>query len=186
VQPRLAAEEPSFEAFWDATRTRTAVGFDYRRSSATTVSRRHLEPWGVVSFRGRWYVVGHDTDRGEPRLFRLSRVHGEVRTEGKPGAFEVPAGTDLRALTASLAPAAPERSATLRVRPGAAQGLRRHARPADVPAEAGWERVRVAYAHTDRLADEVLAYGADVVVEEPADLRAAVVERLRGSVGASR
>jgi len=94
VQPTLNAEEPSFEPFWDATRTRTPVTFGYRTSRASTTATRHLQPWGVVSYRGRWYVTGHDTDRGEPRVFRLSRVQGDVRTDGKPGSFEIPAGTD--------------------------------------------------------------------------------------------
>jgi proteasome accessory factor B len=187
VRPQLAAEEPTFEAFWEATKRRTEVSFDYRTSAAASAATRHLQPWGVVSFRGRWYVVGHDTDRGEPRLFRLSRVQGQVRVDGKPGAFEVPAGTDIRALTASLAPAAPERSASVRVRPGAAHGLRRHARRVDVPpGPDGWDRLEVDYGPTDQFADEILAYGADVVVEAPADLRASVVERLRGAVEAAR
>src|SRR3954469_21374693 len=30
VQPQLTAEEPAFEPFWDATRTRTPVRFDHR------------------------------------------------------------------------------------------------------------------------------------------------------------
>src|SRR6478735_4252722 len=78
VQPQLTAEEPAFEPLWDATRTRTPVRFTYRGSGATQATTRHLQPWGVVSFRGRWYVAGHDTDRDQPRVFRLSRVQGEV------------------------------------------------------------------------------------------------------------
>src|SRR6476619_647680 len=105
VQPTLTAEEPAFEPLWDATRTRTPVRFRYLRSGGTTPALRHLQPWGVVSFRGRWYVVGHDGDRGDPRVFRLSRVQGEVSDDGAAGSYDVPPGTDLRALTASLAPA---------------------------------------------------------------------------------
>jgi predicted DNA-binding transcriptional regulator YafY len=105
VQPQLTAEEPAFEPLWDATLTGTPVRFDYRASSAKRSSTRHLQPWGVVSFRGRWYVVGHDLDRGEPRVFRLSRVQGAVSEDGPAGSFEVPPGTDLRAVTQSWAPA---------------------------------------------------------------------------------
>src|SRR3954469_4924749 len=104
VQPQLTAEEPAFEPLWDATRTRTPVRFTYRRSGATEAAVRHLQPWGVVSFRGRWYVAGKDTDRDEPRVFRLSRVQGAVTRDGKAGSYEVPPGTDLRAMTQSLAP----------------------------------------------------------------------------------
>jgi proteasome accessory factor B len=181
VQPQLTAEEPAFEPLWDATRTRTPVRFDYRTSAGTEVGTRHLQPWGVVSYRGRWYVVGHDADRGGPRVFRLSRVQGAVVRDGRPGSFEVPPGTDLRALTQRLAPRPADRSATLLVRKGAGHGLRRHARPAADQADAppGWERLEATYGAADGFADEVLGYGADVVVEAPEDIRSWVVQRLR-------
>src|SRR3954453_18036114 len=143
VQPQLTAEEPAFEPLWDATRTRTPVRFRYRGSSASRATTRHLQPWGVVASRGRWYVVGHDTGRDATRVFRLSRVQGDVLVDGKAGSFEVPPGTDLRAVTQTLAPRPPDRTAVVLVRAGAGQGLRRHARPAadqgTVPA--GWERL---------------------------------------------
>jgi proteasome accessory factor B len=184
VQPQLTAEEPAFEPLWDATRTRTPVRFEYRTSAGTEVSTRHLQPWGVVSYRGRWYVVGQDTDRNGPRVFRLSRVQGKVTLDGKAGSFEVPPGTDLRAVTQTLAPRPPDRTAVLLARQGAAHGLRRHARLVsgqDVPP--GWERLEVTYGATDALADEVLGYGADVVVEAPEDVRSSVVGRLREAAG---
>jgi len=188
VQPQLTAEEPAFEPLWDATRTRTPVRFDYRTSAGTDVSTRHLQPWGVVSYRGRWYVVGRDTDRNGPRVFRLSRVHGTVVADGRPGSFEVPPGTDLRAVTQTLAPRPPDRTAVVLVRAGAGQGLRRHARPAadqgTVPA--GWERLEATYGATDSFADEVLGYGADVIVEAPDEVRSSVVGRLREAAGAAK
>ena len=32
--------------------------------AAPRTTTRHLQPWGVVRYSGRWYVVGLDTDRG--------------------------------------------------------------------------------------------------------------------------
>lgn len=184
VQPQLAVEEPTFQTFWDATLSRTPVSFAYRTMAGSEVATRHLQPWGVVSYRGRWYVVGHDTDRQAPRLFRLSRVQGEVRTDGRAGAYQVPEGTDLRALTQSLAPPTAERTATVLVRPGAAHGLRRHARSvdgSDVPD--GWERLEVTYGRTDAFADELLGYGPDVVVEAPDEVRTLVLRQLEAVAG---
>jgi proteasome accessory factor B len=185
VQPTLSAEEPSFEPLWNATRTRTPVRFGYRTSSAAKSATRHLQPWGVVSYRGRWYVTGHDTDRGEPRVFRLSRVQGDVTSDGPAGSFEVPPGTDLRAMTRSLAPQPADRTARVLVRCGAAHGLRRHARvlPDDTGVPEGWERLEATYGATDAFEDEVLGYGADVVVEAPQDVRDSVVRRLREAAG---
>jgi proteasome accessory factor B len=184
VQPQLTAEEPSFEPLWDAVRTRTPVRFDYRTSSAARASTRHLQPWGVVSYRGRWYVTGHDTDRAEPRVFRLSRVLGAVEPDGKPVSFEVPPGTDLRAVTQALVPQPPNRSARLLVRQGTAQGLRRHATAAsdgNVEEREGWDALDVSYGSGDAFADEVLGYGADVVVLSPEEVRTSVVRRLQES-----
>ena len=182
VQPQLAVDEPSFEAFWNATQSRTRVVFDYHTSSSAETNVRHLQPWGVVSYRGRWYVVGLDTDRGAPRLFRLSRVKGAVATDGKSASFEVPAGTDIRALTESLAPPRAEHPAQLRVRSDSAHGLRRHARRLDAAGLSdGWDRIEVSYGRSDALADEVLSYGADVVVEAPDELRSMVVARLQAA-----
>ena len=188
VAPQLTVTEPAFEAFWAATQQRTPVAFEYRTAASSQSTERHLQPWGVASFRGRWYVVGLDTDRGAPRLFRLSRVQGTVRTTGRPGAYEVPEGTDIHALTESLAPAVAEHRARLLVRQDAAVGLRRQATPVEDHAPDGWDRVEVTYGRTDAMADEVLAYGADVVVEEPGDLRDLVVGRLRrvAAEGAAR
>ncbi len=185
VQPQINVEEPCFEAFWDATVTRTPVRFSYRTQTAPEPAERHLLPWGVVSYRGRWYVVGLDTDRGAERLFRLSRVTGPVRSDGRPGAFEVPAGTDVHALARALAPEQPNRTARLLVRRHAALGLRRHAEVLDAHAPEGWDPVSVPYGRTEALADEVLGYGPDVVVQEPVELRELVRARLRAAAGAA-
>jgi proteasome accessory factor B len=183
AQPQLTAEEPAFEPLWDAIRTRTPVRFGYRSPSASRASTRHLQPWGVVSVAGRWYVVGHDSGRGQPRVFRLSRIRGEVERDGDPGSYDVPAGTDIRALTQTLAPPPPDRTAEVLVRTGTAQGLRRHARPGSDPVQTpeGWERLQVRYGATEALVDEVLGYGPDVVVLEPEDARASVVRRLQAA-----
>ncbi len=188
VQPQLTAEEPAFDTFWDATRTRTAVEFDYRTSTSAEPTTRHLQPWGVVSYRGRWYAVGHDVDRGEPRMFRLSRVQGAVRTTSRPQSYDVPPGTDLRELTQMLAPRRPDRTAVVLVRQGAGHGLRRHARVSaqDGTTEDGWDRLEVDFASAETLADEVLEYGAEVVVVEPAEVRDEVVARLERLAGAAR
>ena len=183
VQPRLVADEPAFDAVWAATQSRTPVSFDYRRSGLGEPTRRHVQPWGVVSARGRWYVVGHDSDRGEPRLFRLSRIVGDVATEGRAGSFVVPEGTDVRALTRSLAPEQPIGRATLRVRKGAARDLRRRA-VSTADAGEGWDVLDLEYADLDALAGEVLAALDAVVAMEPPELRELVVERLSAVAGA--
>jgi len=183
AQPQLADDEPSFETFWQSVAERRPVTFGYRRSAAATAAERRLQPWGIVSYRSRWYVVGHDLDRGAPRMFRLSRVTGPVGFAGPPGSFEVPQGTDLRRLAGALAPAAPERTASTLVRPGRAVALRHRATSVEESARPGWDRVTVPFGRTDALADELASYGPDVVVESPPEVRDGVLARLRAAAG---
>lgn len=178
IQPRLQADEPAFDALWAATAARTPVGFDYRRGDAAEPTRRHLQPWGVVTARSRWYVVGHDLDRGEPRLFRLSRISGAVENEGEPGSFAVPEGTDIRALSRSLQPDQPIGTAVLQVRAGAAHDLRRRA-SGIVVGEHGWDALEVEFGSFDALASDVLGSLDAVQVVAPPELRELVVARLR-------
>src|SRR5947209_8975413 len=98
--PHLDASDPSLPALLEAARTSTVVRFDYQKSGAGAPERRTLEPWGVLSWRRRWYVAGHDRDREEPRSFRLSRITGNVATLGKPGAFTRPDKIDLLEMVA--------------------------------------------------------------------------------------
>ena len=56
---------------------RSVVRFDYDRGDRTET--RTIEPWVLSLARGRWYVRGHDQDRGAARTFRLDRIIGEVQ-----------------------------------------------------------------------------------------------------------
>lgn len=186
--PRLSAEDESFDVLWEAVQQRVPVRFAYRRRVGDEPAPRRLEPWGMVRASGRWYVAGRDQDRDAPRVFRLSRIVGGARTAGGPGSFEVPAGTDVRAMTTSLAPQpTPSAPATVLVRSGAGHQLRRRAGAVDTDVAgpdtaSGWDRLHLPA--SDRVvADEVLAHGADAYVVAPPALRAEVVDRLRGVLG---
>jgi proteasome accessory factor B len=184
VEPTLAAEEPAFEAVFQATVHRTPVQFDYSRVGQTGATTRHVQPWGVVTAQGRWYVAGLDVDRGEPRMFRLSRITSEVVPTGAPGSFTVPEDTDLRALSGSLLPRQPDRSAVVTARSGAANGLRRRGSVVEssVPGPDGdtsWDRLEIPYVSESDFAGELLGYADAVVVEAPVELRTAVRDRLR-------
>ncbi len=90
MAPSIAADEPAFEPLWDAVGKRRQVTFPYQRATETESATRRLQPWGLVRSSGRWYVVGHDVDRGEERVFRLSRIVGPVKATGKSAAYVVP------------------------------------------------------------------------------------------------
>lgn len=186
AETRLSAEEPSFDAFWEAAQGRVPVAFSYHRGGAPQATTRHLQTWGVVRYSGRWYAVGWDTDREAERVFRLSRVDGDVVDDGAPGAYQVPPDTDVRAITRRLAPSVQRSEVTLLVRAGSGHGLRRDAVlvASDVAGPdggPGWDRVRLD--RGQHAADELLSYGPAVYVEAPAALRDEIVTRLVALVG---
>jgi proteasome accessory factor B len=179
VEPRVGTSEPAFAGLYAAVRDRRPVTFPYRAGRAGEVVERRLEPWGIVSWHGRWYVVGHDRDRAATRVFRLSRVAGPVRQIGRPGEVVVPAGVDIRSQVAVLAWDQPRDEATLYVRPGTGIGLRRRAtRESPGLAPDDWDEVVVGFSDPESLASEIAGYGPDVVAVAPDAVRDAVVRRL--------
>ncbi len=159
-----------------------AVQFHHRPSRSEPYAVRTVEPWGVVTDRGRWYLVGHDRDRDATRTFRLSRIGTEVKVVGPPGAVRRPDGVDLREIVARVVGEAPTTGqARVWVADGRATALRRRA-TAVGPRRMGerdGEELSLDIGMTDRLAREIASYGPDAVALEPPSLRAEVLERLR-------
>jgi proteasome accessory factor B len=181
IEPLVTAD-PAFEPLQTAARLRQEVRFDYRTPEDDVAHSRHLQPWGVVSWRGRWYVVGWDLDRQATRSFRMSRVVGRVAPVGAPDSFTPPADLDLFGHVAKWStPMAHPNRATVLLRPGRAAGIRRRAE--SVVSGPDGDRVELRYSDPDSMARWLVGYGSDVVVLEPDEVRKATVARLRDLVG---
>jgi predicted DNA-binding transcriptional regulator YafY len=185
LEPRVGAAEPAFHGCLAAVTSGRALRFSYRSAGRPAAEAREVEPWGVMSWHGRWYLVGHDRGRDATRVFRLSRIEGTAEPVGPADAVRVPDGADLRALVARMAGEEPQGTARVRVRQGAAWALRREATSCMAAGEGwvGWDLVEVGYSDPERFADRVTGYGADAVVLEPAEAREAVVRRLKALAG---
>lgn len=183
VQARLRTPEPAFADLFAAVRSRRAVRFDYRGVADRMPVARAVEPWGLVNFRGAWYLVGFDTDRGAERTFRLSRIAGPVSTVGRAGAVAIPADIDLKRSVASDGDDAGSAAALLRIKAGRAAGLRRVATSVQPVGTGEYDDVHVPLTSLTDLARRVAAHGPDVVVVDPAELRDAVRTLLREAVG---
>lgn len=184
VEPVLVVD-PAFGPLTAASRLRQAVTFDYRVPEHDQSTSRRLQPWGVVCWRGRWYVVGHDLGRGAERCFRLSRIISKVTTVGPPGAYSPPPALDLISYVArwsGSAPAEHTQKATLLVKQGRAAGIRRWAESV-TPANGG-DQVVITYSDAHSVARWLVGYGSDVVVQEPPEVREAVIRRLREIIAA--
>jgi proteasome accessory factor B len=155
------------------------VSFQHRPDPAAEFRQRTVEPWGVVSWRGRWYLVGHDRDRDDVRCFRLSRISEPVTPVGKAGSVRVPDGLDLVGLVRRGAGPPPVIGvARVWVAEGRAIGLRRlgrvtgplrhDGRPGDV--------LELDLRSPETITRWIAGHGPDVVVLHPAELADAVRE----------
>jgi proteasome accessory factor B len=163
-----------------------AVQFAHRPSRAEPYTTRTVEPWAVVTDKGRWYLVGHDRDRDATRTFRLSRIGAEVTPIGPAGAVTVPEGIDLRKVVADTVAETPAGGqARVWIADGRATALRRAGRSvaARQLAGRGGEVIELDIGSVDALARDVAGYGADAVVLEPQSLRDDVLARLRAQAG---
>ena len=181
IEPRVRTAEPAFEKAKKAVLERIPVTFTYRAAGSGEGTTRHVQPWGIASWHGRWYLTGFDTDRGAARVFRLGRIEGEVATAGKPAAYDVPVGHQPRATISTMAVERDPQPAALRVRVGAGHSLRRRAvNVSDI--DDTWSQVRIDFTDTEAFADEISGFGPDVVVENPTELRESVIRRLTGAL----
>jgi proteasome accessory factor B len=178
----LRGSEDVLGALLSAIDAGQAVQFPHRPSRTEPYTTRTVEPWGVLTERGRWYLVGHDRDRGATRVFRLSRIGEEVTPIGPVGAVTRPEGVDLRTIVAQVVGETPSGvQAQVWVADGRATALRRAGTslgPRQVAGRDG-EVIELDVGSTDRLAREIAGYGADAVVVEPSSLRDEVLGRLR-------
>lgn len=180
--PGLRGSEDVLGILLSAIDSRQAVQFPHRSSRTEPFTTRTVEPWGVVTDQGRWYLVGHDRDRDATRTFRLSRIGAEVTPIGPAGAVTVPDGVDLRAIVARTVAQTPTGTrAAVWVADGRGTGLRRAGRSAG-PRQLGGrdgEVIELDVVASDRLARDITGYGADAIVLEPPSLRDEVLARLR-------
>jgi proteasome accessory factor B len=184
--PGLRGSEEALGILLSAIDSGRAVQFAHRPNRSAPYIDRTLEPWGVVTYRGRWYVVGHDRDRNAARTFRVSRIGDGVRAVGPDRAVTRPDGVNLRDIVHRAVAEWPAGElARIWVADGRGTALRRQAVSTTPSARngRGGDEVVVDIGMVDRLAREVAGYGADAVVLEPESLRDNVIGRLRAQAG---
>ena len=164
VQPTVAVADPAFEPLLSAVLAHRTVRFDYVDRTGA-YSRRTVQPWGVGSRYGAWYLAGWDTDRGAQRTFRLSRIISEVAVTRET--FEPPVDFSMGGQLARMVRQPPRLRVVVFVREGSGQLLRRIADPAASGtwrAPEGFDAVELAVHDTESAAEHVCAAGPDAWV----------------------
>ncbi|WP_297615500.1 helix-turn-helix transcriptional regulator [Nocardia sp.] len=181
VPARTRGSEPVLSKLLAAVDAGRSVRFLHRQSHGDPIER-DVQPWGVVTHHGRWYLVGYDNARNAQRTFRVSRIGEAVTEYGPANAVHKPEGVDLRAVVAEVTSQAPiAGSATVWVADGRGQEIRRLGAIMEERALGGRPGaiVEVPIRSRDWLARLITGLGADALVLAPEELRENVIARLK-------
>ncbi|GLY82228.1 helix-turn-helix transcriptional regulator [Actinoallomurus iriomotensis] len=178
--PYLAAVA---DAVWNQHRVRML----YRRWKAPTPITRTIEPLGLVLKAGNWYLIAR-SDGGD-RTYRVDRVR-ELETLDE--VFERPADFDLAAFWRAYLDRFQREmfsgEAVVRFSPEGMRRLLHLLTPAVIqaarenagePDEAGWVRTVIPIESVRHAHAELLRFGGEVEVLEPAELRECVIASAR-------
>ncbi len=156
----------------DAISSRRTISFSYTNRDGISEDRA-LEPYGVGTKNGFWYVAGNDLMKKEIRLFRLDRFSSTVKEQGRASSYEIPKDFSMSDLLKSQ-----ERnhSCRLKLRTDKAYLLRRFSTL--ISSEDDWDVVEYSYATMEQLLNDLLWHGDDAMIIEPLDLR----EKVRASL----
>lgn len=175
---------PQREVLLAAQVTRSPVRFRYCPPGRDP-SERTVDPHALVHRRGRWYLVGYDHGRDERRAFRLDRLGGPVHTAGQPGSFPPPPTVGVDDVVPARPPGGPV-TAEVAAAPQVAWLVARRARGGGRQLADRWTAYTVTVGDPEEFLRWVLEFGPEVEVRSPADLRAALVQRLEQAVEAGR
>jgi proteasome accessory factor B len=179
LAPAIINQDSNLAIAISAITSKTVLSFSYLNEDLQSQSRA-LEPYAVTSRYGHWYIFGNDLDRKASRLFRLDRVSGELKLQGKSSAFEIPSEVDVNS---AFAKSSDLSTAVIFLRDGRGLNLRsRGLQSVATSAPVGWEALKMEYRDRERFIEEILWYGNDVIVSEPADLRIEILNILRAGV----
>lgn len=160
----------------EAVSNRTVIRFEYLDENMQSNVRK-VQPYRLSNARGYWYLIGNDLDREALRTFRVDRINSTVTTEGRAGAYEV----DKNLLNSEEEKYSSQlNSAVISIRKGKAPQLRINAEISEKSAD--WDIAKVTYRSDENFLQKVLWYGTDVIIEEPAKLRAELISRLESAV----
>ncbi|WP_066906364.1 helix-turn-helix transcriptional regulator [Millisia brevis] len=185
---RTRASEPALGALLAAIESGRAVRFGHRPERTAQPTTRTVDPWGVVTANGRWYLVGFDHDREAVRTFRISRIEDDVRPFGPLGAVQKPAEANLQQIVAAatgMPRSGPVGTARVWVADDRAVELRRLGTVVEERTVGGRRGSVVEFSvrSPNWVARLICGYGPDALVIGPEDLRTEVRERLQRAIG---
>lgn len=161
---RLDVSDENLLHIIDAISSKKVISFGYFNRDSVSQDRA-IEPLGVGTKNGFWYVAGRDLDKKEIRLFRLDRFASTVKDQGRAGAFEAPSDFAMSDLLQSQAR---NNVCRIKVRTDKAHALRKFS--SIISSEDDWDLLDLPYATQGQLIRDLLWHRDDVQVIGPDEL----------------
>lgn len=186
--PRVRLRDAAFEPLSAALERHLVVRFPYLKPGEESAREREVVPLALVQYQGRWHLSGEETafgaqQAGTHKMFLLRRIVGAV-TAGAPA--PAPEGDQAAQALADLEQIWERGIAEVEVScdTDAATRLanRRGTEELSVAPDGSTRTLRLHYVDQAILADDLAAFGPEVLVLSPPELRAAVLERLERTV----
>lgn len=172
ISPRLPQADNNLEKIVLAIAERKVLSFSYLAEDLS-VQERNLEPYGAGTKNGNWYVAGRDFQKDALRVFRLDRIHGDVKTQGRAGAFAIP---ETFSMSTMLQSRARNEEATLRIRRGKANSL--IAKSAMQEENDEWITIKYPFGDLEELVRDVLWHHDDVILLSPQEAVDLLISRV--------
>ncbi|GAA3699748.1 YafY family protein [Nonomuraea antimicrobica] len=152
-----------------AVANRERVRFGYRANDGTD-SERLVDPHRLVATGRRWYLLGHDHDRDDWRIFRIDRITGPRATGARITPREPPDGDAAAYVADRLYTLAPTYEAVVTLHTAPTEPIR--ALGEVTPLDGERCRLHMRGDTLDWLAFHLLALGREFEVHEPPELAA--------------
>ena len=143
----------------EAILTTKSIKFNYRDSDLI----REVEPYRIALWRGFWYVIGKDIDKNDVRIFKVSRISGEVSITKKD--FKMPEEFNV----IEQLPSGENYEVILKVANDKAVVLRNLGEV--IGSEGDEDLVRIYFSDPSEALKELLRHGDSVTIESPKDLK---------------
>ena len=167
-------------AFREAQREQRKARLRYRGGGDREASQRIVCPYAIVFANGMWYTVAHCESSDGVRFFRLDRVEDVQLLDAR---FAAASHASVEEIVRQGRAFHRDGARTLTVRYSARIARWIAEREGKPLAEDGTLTVEHPLADVDWAVRHVLQYGPEVDVLEPAEVREAVVSRLRAMAG---
>ncbi|NCV76319.1 MAG: WYL domain-containing protein [Actinobacteria bacterium] len=171
----VSIDETGLVEIADALADRQGIRFEYRKSGSQDAEMRRVNPMGLSAWKGSWYLVAEDLERGDIRAFKLSRFVSGIERIGKIANYEIPEDFDVRDYLIMFSRG--ELNAVIDVRKNQGGALRSQAITVEHQDEE-WDRLTVQFNDETEFLREILWLTDAAKIVEPESLRIKVVSAL--------